>query len=797
MLYAHEWLILEMTDSKMTTISSFKDEENQQMDTSKKTEIRSFAKQFSRGSHKRADQTDFETHSKPTSQSHILFIFAFALAIASFFLIATFNEPTNNGTNEILILIGLNIFALLAMLFLILRQIFFSVRGEGKTAYKSTLYRRIIALFAVISMIPSVIVAVFSLSVINQAGNKEIEIRADRLSGAVEKIAVEYLKSLDISLASEARGVAQVLGQAQSNSEENLSPEDITLILNNEIKLRGLLQASVIDKDGNRIGGAQFNDNYLYTPPQQEIINTAIDENKVQTVPATKIGDYGVLLPVGSALDAQKRRLIYVSRLLNPTIRATFDQTDRDISLFTNFDKLNETRENAAVLMYASLCSIVLLFAMWVGLTLSSRIISPLKELVDATKRIELGDLGTKVDLKNSDGELVELALRFNQMSAALEDQQKNLVQNAIALKRRGQFTEAILTAISSGIISCEGKGNIMTLNESFLAMMRLPGNRKVYVGKNIRELFPEIEMYLPHSQLLSSKSVDINKTLKGDERSFRVHFQPLLNSQSIDESFGHNGFLITLDDITDLVKAQKRSAWGDVARRIAHEIKNPLTPIQLATERLMRRYKKLIPEDDTVFEQCTKTIIRQVGDLQKMVDEFSNFARMPRAKLELKDVVSLMGEVLSLQDLGRPDNVKIETIFPDKALYIRVDEQLFSQMIINLVKNAFEAIAQSENPENDNFVLIQITESSDGQRIIDIYDTGKGWPKKDRNHLLEPYMTTREEGSGLGLAIVSRIMEEHEGGLELLDYEVDTEIKGACVRLSFPEASSIDTVLT
>jgi len=250
----------------------------------------------------------------------------------------------------------------------------------------------------------------------------------------------------------------------------------------------------------------------------------------------------------------------------------------------------------------------------------------------------------------------------------------------------------------------------------------------------------------------------------------------------------GAPNFVVTLDDITDLVTAQRSSAWADVARRIAHEIKNPLTPIQLSAERLKRKYGRLIVEDRDVFDQCTDTIVRQVDDIKRMVDEFSAFARMPKARLERADLGECVRQVAFLMRVGNADVEIVETL-PDSPVFARIDRRLLSQALTNIVKNAIEGIAARDENEAPDKGRVQISlKQRDGSVEIDVIDNGKGFPSANRQRLLEPYMTTRPDGTGLGLPIVAKIIEDHGGRLELLDAPGG---KGARVRIVFPADAS------
>src|SRR6185312_5526367 len=327
----------------------------------------------------------------------------------------------------------------------------------------------------------------------------------------------------------------------------------------------------------------------------------------------------------------------------------------------------------------------------------------------------------------------------------------------------RRRFTEAVLAGASAGVIGVDAESRISILNRS---AERLIGSSEAEaLGRQLTDIVPELAEIFTAArsglQRLVQGQVTINR--KGRERNLSVR---VTSEQS---SASEHGYVVTLDDITELVTAQRTSAWADVARRIAHEIKNPLTPIQLSAERLRRKYGKMIVEDRGVFEQCTDTIVRQVDDIRRMVDEFSRFARMPKPVIAADDVADIVREAVFLMRVGNSD-IDIEAEVAEEPMTAQFDRRLIAQALTNLIKNAAEAIAAVPAEELGRGA-IRVSAAREGENIvIDVVDNGIGLPKENRSRLLEPYVTTREKGTGLGLAIVGRIFEEHGGGIELRD---------------------------
>jgi two-component system nitrogen regulation sensor histidine kinase NtrY len=365
-------------------------------------------------------------------------------------------------------------------------------------------------------------------------------------------------------------------------------------------------------------------------------------------------------------------------------------------------------------------------------------------------------------------------------MTQELRSQRDDLIGARDLIDQRRRFTEAVLAGVSAGVFGLDGAGRITIVNRSAEGLLGIEAAEAV--GQPVAEVVPELAALVEDARAGSNRMIQGQITLvrKGRERTLLVR---VTSETSADPD---RGFIVTLDDITDLVTAQRSSAWADVARRIAHEIKNPLTPIQLSAERLKRKYGKVITTDREVFEQCTDTIVRQVGDIGRMVDEFASFARMPKPTLGEHDAVDMVRQAVFLIEMTSTD-IAFASHLPDGPLMARFDRRQLSQAVTNIVKNATEAVAAA-TPDPANPPKIEISLKREGDDVvIDVIDNGIGLPAENRQRLLEPYVTTREKGTGLGLAIVGRILEDHGGGIELADAPaVASGGRGAWVRLRF-----------
>jgi two-component system, NtrC family, nitrogen regulation sensor histidine kinase NtrY len=406
--------------------------------------------------------------------------------------------------------------------------------------------------------------------------------------------------------------------------------------------------------------------------------------------------------------------------------------------------------------------------------------VAPIRRLIGAANVVSTGNLNVRVPIRRSEGDLAQLGETFNNMTQELRTQHEDIVRARDVMDSRRRFTEAVLAGASAGVIGVNAEGRITILNRS--AERLLARSEREALGHPLGEVAPELSEIFDSArggnQRLIQRQVTVNRS--GQERNFSVRVTSEQAAQS------EHGYVITIDDVTELVLAQRSSAWADIARRIAHEIKNPLTPIQLSAERLRRKYGKVIVEDAAVFEQCTATIVRQVDDIKRMVDEFSRFARMPKAVIAGEDVAETVRQVVFLMRVAHPD-IDIEVELPADTMPARFDRRLISQALTNIVKNATEAIGAVPAAELGRG-RIAVSAQRDGKDVvIDVIDNGIGLPKENRSRLLEPYVTTREKGTGLGLAIVGRILEEHGGHIELRDAsEKIPGARGAWMQLRF-----------
>ena len=471
---------------------------------------------------------------------------------------------------------------------------------------------------------------------------------------------------------------------------------------------------------------------------------------------------------------------LYVAQLLDPRVVQQLRATQESVSEYANLDARRLGIQIAFALMFTVIALIVLLSSAWIGLDFANRLVAPIRRLIGAANVVSTGNLHIQVPVRRSEGDLAQLGETFNKMTHELRTQHEDIVRARDQIDSRRRFTEAVLAGASAGVIGVNAEGLITILNRSAERLIGRPESEAL--GLPLGEVAPELAEIFDAArsgqQRLVQRQVTINRD--GQERNFSVR----VTSEQGTES--EHGYVITIDDITELVLAQRTSAWADIARRIAHEIKNPLTPIQLSAERLRRKYGKVIVEDAAIFEQCTDTIVRQVDDIKRMVDEFSRFARMPKPVIADEDVADTVRQVVFLLRVAHPD-IDFEVELPAEAMPARFDRRLISQALTNIVKNATEAIGAVPPDELGRGRIVVSVRREGKEAVIDVIDNGIGLPKENRARLLEPYVTTREKGTGLGLAIVGRILEEHGGRIELRDAsEKIPGARGAWMQLRF-----------
>jgi two-component system nitrogen regulation sensor histidine kinase NtrY len=459
-----------------------------------------------------------------------------------------------------------------------------------------------------------------------------------------------------------------------------------------------------------------------------------------------------------------KNAYLYVARVFDPEVAAQWrrgEQLVADYRAMETRSRALQLRFNAALLLISLL---IVALVVWIALTVADRLVRPVGELVDAARRVAAGDLSARVPDPRTRDEVGTLANAFNQMTGRLQEQNSALVTANDQLENRRALIEAVMAGVSAGVVATAEDGTIRIANRS--ATELIGAGEDGLIGRPLTTIAPELAD-LVHGR---EREAIVQVIRNGETRTLAVRIART-----------DAGPILTFDDITQQLLDQRRAAWSDVARRIAHEIKNPLTPIQLAAERLQRRYGSKIDPEDTTFARLTDTIVRQVGDLRRMVDEFSSFARMPKPVFREESLVDIARQALFLHEVAHP-GIRFELDHSIPAPALVCDRRQLGQAFTNIVKNAVEAI--ESKGEDGGTVSMTVREES-GVTIVELADTGVGLPP-DRDRIVEPYMTTRARGTGLGLAIVKKIVEEHHGTMTFADRDGG----GTVVRMTFDAAA-------
>jgi two-component system nitrogen regulation sensor histidine kinase NtrY len=695
------------------------------------------------------------------------------------FIVLADLTPISPTHNVVVTLLLVNAVTVLLLLSIILREVWQVVQARRSGRAAARLHVRIVGLFSVIAAVPAILVAIVASVTLDRGLDR---LFSTRTRSAVENsliVAEAYLRDHAQFVRSDIMIIAFEITRSKTVFEQD--PDKLRQFLTFQAAARGLGAAIVIDKDLKVIARANVNINQTFAlPPRDALAHITAKEPQIVLLP-----DANYVAAI-IKLEQFDDTYLYVTRLLDPRVVPQLQATRASVTEYAALEARRIGVQVAFALMYTVIALIVLLSAVWIGFNFANRLVAPIRRLIGAANAVSTGNLYVRVPVRQAEGDLAHLGETFNRMIQELRTQRDDIVHARDVMDSRRRFTEAVLSGASAGVIGVDSKGNVSILNRS--AEKLIGRTESEALGQALTEVLPELVGTMAAVQSGASPQDQITISRNNRERNLSVR---VTSEQSADSD---RGYVVTLDDITELVAAQRTSAWADVARRIAHEIKNPLTPIQLSAERLRRKYGKMINEDRGVFEQCTDTIVRQVDDIRRMVDEFSHFARMPKPVLAAENMADTVRQAVFLMRVGNSE-IDINADISEDPMPARFDRRLISQTLTNTIKNATEAIAAVPSEELGKGV-IQVNAAREGDDIvIDIIDNGIGLPKENRNRLLEPYVTTREKGTGLGLAIVGRIVEEHGGTIELRDAaEQIPGQRGAWVRMRIAAAGKAET---
>ena len=635
-----------------------------------------------------------------------------------------------------------NLIPAIALLVLIGRRVAKRRAANSPVGGGGRLHVRLVGIFSLVASLPMLLVVVFSSLLFQYGVQFWFSDQARGMLQNANSLAQGYYQEKRQNVASETTTMAgdlrNYLDETGSSTQSTAFAEGYAL----QVLGRNLSESAIIEisKSGPKTIAMVNPD----ARPVEQRVSVAILSELAAGKPVV-VSDSPDRIEAVTRLYPGKNIYLYASRISD---RQALMQTERAKNVLADYEGLLDRSRRLQLQFNAALFIISLLIvgvAVWIALNVADRLVRPVGELVGASRRVAAGDLSARVASPGSRDEVGTLAMAFNTMTRRLEEQTG-------ALESRRALIEAVLTGVSAGVISVNPERIVRVMNTS--AQILLATGDASPVGSSLVTLAPELDAALDRRE----RETIIQLTSGGEARTLAVKI--------VTDERGH---VLTFDDITQQQLDQRRAAWSDVARRIAHEIKNPLTPIQLAAERLKRRYASEITSDPATFMRLTETIVRQVGDLRRMVDEFSSFARMPKPVFREEYLVDIARQALFLHEVAHPA-ITFTLTAPDEPLLLVCDRRQLGQAFTNIVKNAVEAIEQLPDGENSaGIVAIAMSVSPDGPICIEISDSGVGLPP-ERDRLVEPYMTTRERGTGLGLAIVKKIVEEHFGSMAFSD---------------------------
>jgi two-component system nitrogen regulation sensor histidine kinase NtrY len=643
----------------------------------------------------------------------------------------------------------------------------------------SRLHMRLMLVFTVIALAPTILVAIFATATINFGLETWFSERVRTVLSTSLAAAQAYESEHRENLSADAAQLAAFLN-ARKARYPLLSPGDLRELLGRgQAQMqREIREAYIIDGMGNLV--VRGVDSYLfgYERPSDAAIAAALAGETV-IIEDWPENEFRALVHLTGFAD----RFLFVTRKVDGEILTLLDETKDTVAFYNQLEAERGQLLFEFALIYIGFALLVILAAIWLGLWFADRLAAPVGRLAGAAQRVGAGDLDVRVAEEEGDDEIAMLSRIFNRMTERVKRQRDDLVAANLETERRRRLFAAVLSGVTAGVIGLDAQGRIEVVNGTAERMLDLDGA----VGSDLAVAVPALAALFARVQAEGRPVVQdqVQSSAAGKRRTLLVRIALRQVGGSTE------GYVVTFDDITDLVSAQRMAAWGDVARRIAHEIKNPLTPIQLSAERLRRKFAPQVATDRESFEQLAEVIIRQTGDLRRIVDEFSRFARMPAPDPRQIDLAVLVRDAVLLQQSGRPDT-RYELVLPAGGLRMNLDPTLIAQTLTNLLKNAGEAIDLRRERQGDAAPpgrIEIVLSAAAGEARLCIRDNGIGLPQAQRHRLFEPYVTTREKGTGLGLSIVRKIIEDHAGEIELLDAppEADSGHCGAEVRITLP----------
>ena len=706
-------------------------------------------------------------------RSWFLVVASIVSAIATYIAMA----PSENSNKFlILILLNLDLILLISLIVIITKRLvnIWSRKKSGQLG--AQLHSRVVVMFSFLAAAPAIVMAIFGAifftigienwfsSQVKNALNKSISVSDAYLEQVQNQIGVD---SSDIA------AVINNLGYFNINKQLNVQEENnLNKLINKLSYERNFTEILIFNK--NREIVAENEIAFLFNSPSRiRLLELSMNTNKTAINFSTNSNIKTV--SAVSPINLLGQHFVYISKFKDLIALSNIDDVKKAVNNYKGVETKKEGLHITFTMIFIVVSILLMFVAILMGLNFANGLVTPITNLANAAERVSSGDLKVRVPSIDTKDEISDLSNTFNKMTEQLENQRNDLIKTNEELENRIRFTETVFTGVTAGILGLDKYGKVFLPNKSALTLLELEKDN--IIGQTIISIIPEIK------DLFNSIKLNDETIVKGEiEIMLKGKKLTLFTTISSEKKYNKIlGYVVTFDDMTELFKVQRIAAWSDVARRIAHEIKNPLTPIQLAAERLKRKYYKHIKLEPDVFITCVNTIIRQVDSMRKMVNEFSAFARMPSPIFERTNLNSLIKELASISILSN-ENINVEIDIPKVNLYAIVDGNQIRQALLNIVSNAVYSINEDTNLNKKNRLLIKMRKHKALYRIS-VTDSGIGLPATLKDDLIDPYITSKKDGTGLGLAIVKKIMEDHQGNLEIKNLE---NSKGVCASLIF-----------
>ncbi len=700
----------------------------------------------------------------------ILTIAAISSCIATYMVVT----ERSTDTNTVYWLLNLDLILLLMMGTLISHQVvkLWLERRKGQAGAK--LHVRLVLIFGALAAAPAILMAIFSSLFLYFGVHAWFN---DRVSTAVYsslEVAQAYLKEHKQVMR------ADVLAMANDINRESVALRANKKAFNDYIqtqsRLRNLPEAIIFTSRGKVEAKSDMSFILDMDNIPQEVFDEA-QKGEVTLITSGEGDRIRALMRLDRFLDAY----LYVGRLVDASVLEHISTAETAVKQYTDLESKKSQLQISITAMFVAVALILLLAAIWFGLVFAEQLVAPISALIRAAEKARAGDLGTQVEESNKDDEISLLGKAFNRMTTQIKEQRDKLISVNMILDERRRFTEAVLSGASSGVVGIDVKGVITLANVKAEELIKPEDEEESFVGSKLEEFIPEVADLIIKAHESPDKPVSLQLEFSKEGAPNKTL------SIYITAEQGGDGSVATIDDITNLVSAQRKAAWADVARRIAHEIKNPLTPIQLSAERLKKKYLPQITDDPKTFEECTDAIVRQVGDIGHMINEFSAYARMPVAIRREEDLVEVCNDTMLFQKNAHPE-VDFEFDSSEEKIMANIDRSQITQVVNNLIQNAMDSITerQKEKPYKGEIKLN--VEDKTKSVVIVLEDNGAGLLEDNKTKIMEPYITSKKKGSGLGLAIVKKIIEEHDGSVVLDNSVINDTVVGVKATIILPK---------